>query len=140
MQPLDFRSHTVDGRLNDAISLNLSGWDIADRNRNKGKLKLLSFKKDFIISVMNVPTIRKKSKQEELIGHFNKFKIDILGIIDHKMVHDGDHHKKDKKDNSALIATSATRNANKTPISGIGLLLNRTSSASLAEIKFYSSS
>ena len=89
IQALDFRSHTaVDGRINDAIYLNPSGRDIADRNRNKGKLKLLNFKKDFTISVMNVRTIRKKSKQEELISYFNKYKIDILGIIDHKIVHD----------------------------------------------------
>ena len=54
-KPLDSRSHTtVDGRINDAISLNPSGRDIADRNRNKGKLKLLNFKKNFTISVMNV--------------------------------------------------------------------------------------
>ena len=136
---LDFRSHTtVDVVINDAISLNPSGRDIADRNRDKGKLKLLNFKKDFNISVMNARTIRKKIKREELISHFNKYKIDILGIIDHKIVHD-DPIEYHEKDNSTLITTSATRNANSTPIGGIGLLLNRTSSASLAEIKLYNS-
>ena len=55
IKALDFCSHTtIDGRINDAISLNPSGRDITDRNRNKGKLKLLNFKKDFTISVMNV--------------------------------------------------------------------------------------
>ena len=49
IQALDFRSHsTVDGRINDATSLNLSGRDMADRSSNKGKLKLLNFKKDYI--------------------------------------------------------------------------------------------
>ena len=81
---------------------------------------------------------KKKSKQEELISHFNKYKIDILGIIDHKIVHD-DPIENHKKDNSTLITTSATRNANNAPIGGIGLLLNRTSSASLVEIKPYNS-
>ena len=139
IQDLDFRSHTtVDGRINDAISLNPSGRDIADRTRNKGKLKLLNFKKDFTISVMNVRTIRKKSKREELMSHFNKYKVYILGIIDHKIVHD-DPIKYHEKDNSTLITTSATRNANNTPIGSISLLLNRTSSASLAEIKPYNS-
>ena len=78
--------------------------------------------------------LEKKSKQEELISHFNKYKIDILGIIDHKIVHD-DPIEYHEKDNSTLITTSVTGNANNTPIGGIGLLLNRTSSASLAEIK-----
>ena len=138
IQALDFHSHTtVDGRINDAITLNPSGRDITDRNRNKGKLKLLNSKKDFPISVMNVRTITKKSKQE-LISHFNKYKIDILGLIDHKIIHD-DPVEYHEKDNSTLTTTSATRNANNTPIGDIGLLLNRTSSASLAEIKPYNS-
>ena len=107
---------------------------MADRNRNKGKLKLLNFKKDCTISVMDVRTIRKKGKQEQLINHFNNYKVDILGIVDHKMIHD-DPIEYHEKDNSTLITTSATRNGNNTPISVIGLLLNRTSAASLAEIK-----
>ena len=78
----------------------------------------------------------KKSKQEELINHFNNYKTDILGIVDHKIIHD-DPIEYHEKDNSTLITTSATRHANNTPIGGIGLLLNRTSSASLAEIKPY---
>ena len=60
MQAFDFCSHTtVDGRINDTTSLNPSGRDMADKSRNKGKLKLLNFKKDCTISVMNVRTIRK---------------------------------------------------------------------------------
>ena len=111
---------------------------MADRNRNKGKLKLLNFKKDCTISVMNLRTIRKKSKQEELINHFNNYKIGILGIADQKIIYD-DPIEYHEKDNSTLITTSATRNANNAPIGGIELLLNSTSSASLAEIKPYNS-
>ena len=129
MQALDFRSHTtVDGRINNATSLNPSGRGTADRNRNKGKLKLLNFKKDCTISVMNLRTIRKKSKQEELINHFNNYKIGILGIADQKIIYD-DPIEYHEKDNSTLITTSATRNANNTPIGGI----------ELAEIKPYNS-
>ena len=80
--------------------------------------------------------LKKNKKQEEVKSHFNKYKIDILGIIGHKIVHD-DPIEYHEKDNSTLITTSATRNANKTPIGGVGLLLNRTPSASLAEIKSY---
>ena len=35
---------------------------MADRNRNKGNLKLLNFKKDCTISAMNVRTVRKKKQ------------------------------------------------------------------------------
>ena len=48
---------------------------------------------------MNVQTIRKKSKQEEPINHFNKYKIDIFGIVDHKIINDDPI----EKDNSTLI-------------------------------------
>ena len=51
--------------------------------------------------------LEKKSKQEELINHFNNYKIDMLGIVDHKIIHD-DHIEYHEKDNSTLIATSAT--------------------------------
>ena len=105
---------------------------MTDRNRNKGKLKLLNFKKDCTISVKNVRTIRKKSKPEKLTNHFNNYKTDILGIADHKIIHD-DPIEYHEIDNSTLITTSATRNAKNTPIGGIRLLLNRTSPASLAK-------
>ena len=108
IKPVDFRCYTtVDGRINDVTSLNPSGRDMADRNRNKGKLKLLNFKKDCTTSVMNERTGRKKSKQE-LINHFSNYKTDILGIVDHKIIHD-DPIEYHEKDNSQLITTSATR-------------------------------
>ena len=64
IQALDFRSHTtVNSRIIDATSLNPSGRDTAERTRNKEKLKLLNFKKDCTISVMNIWPIRKKAKK-----------------------------------------------------------------------------
>ena len=88
---------------------------MADRNRNRGKLKLLNFKKDCTISVKNVQTIRNISKQEEVINHFNNYKIGILGIVDHKIIYD-DPIEYHEKDNSTLITTSAARNSNNIPI------------------------
>ena len=82
--------------------------------------------------------LENKTKQQELINRVNNYKIDILGIVDRKIIHD-DPIQYYEKHNSTLITTSATRNANNTPIDGIGLLLNRTSSESLAEIKPYNS-
>ena len=69
---------------------------------------------------------QKKSKEDELLIQVNNYKIDILGIVDHKIIHD-DPKKYHEKDNSTLITTSATRSANNTPIGGIGFLLNRMS-------------
>ena len=82
--------------------------------------------------------LENKTKQEELINRVSNYKIDILGKVDNKIIHD-DPIEYHEKHNSTLITTSATRNVNNTPIDGIGLLLNRTSSESLAEIKPYNS-
>ena len=82
--------------------------------------------------------LENKTKQEQLINRVNNYKIDILGIVGHKIIHD-DPIECHEKHNSILKTTSAARNANNTPIDGIGLLLNRTSSVSLAEIKPYNS-
>ena len=39
---------------------------MVDRNRKKGKFKLFNFKKDHVVSVLNVQTIRRKSKKKNL--------------------------------------------------------------------------
>ena len=44
-----------------------------------------------------------------------------------------------EKQNATFITTSTTTNANYAPIESLGLLVNRTSSAALAEIKSYNS-
>ena len=107
-----------------------------DRKKKKGKFKLLNFKKNYIVSAVNVPTNRRKIKQEELMQLFTKNRIGILGIVDHKIIHD-DPIEYHEKQNVTFITTSTTTNANSEPIGGLGLLINRTSSAALAEIKLY---
>ena len=105
-----------------------------DRNRKKGKSKLLNLKRDYIVSVLNVRIIIRKSKQEELMQIFTKNRIDILGIVDHKIIYD-DLTEYHEKQNVTFMTTSATTNANNALIGGLGLLINRTSSAALTEIK-----
>ena len=104
------------------------------RNRKKEKFKLLKLKKDYIVSVLNVGSIRRKSKKEELKQLFIKNRIDILGVVDHKNIHD-DPIEYYEKQNVTFITTSATKNANNAQIGGLGLLINRTLSAALAQIK-----
>ena len=133
---LDLRSYPTDNdsRIDEATSLNPLGRDVVDRNRKKGKFKYLHFKKDYIVSVLNVRTLRIKSKQEELMQLFSKNRIDILGIVDHKTIQD-DPIEYHEKQNVTFITTSATTNTNNAAIGGLGLLINRASSAALAEIK-----
>ena len=64
---LRFYSSDDDSRINRATSLNPLGRDMADRNRKKGKFKLLNFKKNYVVSVLNIRITWRKSKQEELM-------------------------------------------------------------------------
>ena len=63
-----------------------------DKNRQMEKSKLLNFKKDYIVSVLNVQAIRGKIKQE---GFFSDNSIDTLGKVDHKIIHNDpiEYHK-----------------------------------------------
>ena len=65
---------------------------------------------------------------------FRKNRIDILGIVDYKIIHD-DPIEYHEKQNITFETTSAITNASNAPIGGLGLLINRSSSVALAEIK-----
>ena len=89
-QSLDFSFQPTDeyGRNNEAVSSNPNGRDLVDKNRRKEITKLLKCKKTYIVSVMNLTTLRNEIAQKELIANFTKKKLDILGIVDHKIVHE----------------------------------------------------
>lgn len=127
-----------DSRINETTSLNPPGRDMVGRNRKKEKFKLLKLKKDYIVPVLNVGTVKRTIKKEELKQRFSKNRIDILGIVDHKNIHD-DPIEYYEKQNVTFITTSATKNANNAQIRGLGLLINRTLSAALAQIKPHNS-
>ena len=76
---------------------------------------------------MNVRTLRKTTKRQEIAELASKFQISILGLIDHKIVHDDDETKIEKYGEYTMITTSAWRNKNNASSGGIGLLLNKTS-------------
>ena len=70
---------------NDAESLKPKGRNSSDKIKNKGK-KLLSCKEDIQIATKNIRTIRTRDKICEMVNNFNKYKLNILGIIDHKII------------------------------------------------------
>ena len=52
------------------------------------KAKLLRCKREIIVSTMNVRTIREEYKQLELKYNFESHDLDILGIQEHRIMHD----------------------------------------------------
>ena len=60
--------------------------DLEKRVGNKAKL--LRCKREIIVSTMNIRTIREEHKQLELKYNFESHDLDILGIQEHRIMHD----------------------------------------------------
>ena len=118
---LDLRPYPTDddSRINETISSNKLRRDMVDRNRKK--FQIFKFQ-EWLYCI------------SELMQLFIKNRIDILGIVDHKIIHD-DPIEYHEKQNITFGTTSAITNANNAPIGGLGLLINRSSSVALAEIR-----
>ena len=63
-------------RVNEVISLSPRRRDIVGGNRRK---------ENYMVSVIQVRGIRIKCNQEELLANFNRNRIIILGVVDHKI-------------------------------------------------------
>lgn len=113
--------------------LNPPGRDMDGRSRTKGKFRFLNFKENYIVSVMNLQTIRNSSKHEELSESFSRNRIDVLGIVGHKIIHE-DPDEYHEKENITFIRTSVVGNVNDVAIGRLGLSENKSSSDSFAEI------
>jgi exonuclease III len=85
---------------------------------------------------MNVRTIREQRCREELASNLDRYNIDILGIQEHRIVHD-EPVKYENILGKTLITTSAERNSAGAAVGGVGILLNTHAKASLASIKAY---
>ena len=119
---------------NDGISPNPKERDILDNKYMRAKNKLLKCRKILNISIMNVRTIRLKSKKEELANNMKMNNINILGIVDHKINHT-DKIIYENIGNLTLITSSAWRNSNSASVGGIGIMVDRSSENVITEIK-----
>ena len=97
----------------------------------KFRVKLLSCKRDSQIATFNARTLRADEKCLELVKNFNQCKLDILGINDHKIVHDEPILMKEL-DQCMLITTSAWRNASN---AGVGILVSKDAETAISEVK-----
>ena len=75
----------------------------------KGSNLFNSCKDTITVSTMNVRTIREQRCREELISNLVSYDVDILGLQEHRIVHD-DPVKYEIIQGKPLITTSATRN------------------------------
>lgn len=96
----------------------------------------MSSKKYLQIGTFNAArTLREKEKRLEMARNFKKCKLNILGVVDHKIVHKEHHILIEQLDNCTLITTSAWRNSNGAAAGGVGIVVNNKAEKALAEVK-----
>ena len=122
--------------IDDGVPLNPTGRGKPD-GRDCKRRGLAICKRAFTISTMNVRTIRENRCREELVSNLIKYNIDMIGIQEHRIVHD-DTVKYETILGRTLITTSAIRNKQGAAVGGVGILLNNRALRSLASIKPHS--
>ena len=88
-------------------------------------------KRHIFESTMNVRTLRCKNKMLE-VCLFNQFSLYILGVVDHKIVHDDEeivYYNLNK------ITTSAWRNSNNAAAGSVGILISEIGKKFLAHVR-----
>ena len=130
---LDPGADTDFSKSHDGLSSNLTRRDRPDYG--VGKRKTLLRCKDIItVSTMNVRTIREQRCREELVSNLNTYDIDILGLQEHRIVHD-DVIRYETIQGKTLITISATRNKAGAATGGVGILLNKRAQDALAIVE-----
>ena len=120
-------------QTHDGVPLNPEGRGILDRKRARDKL--LNCKKYSNIATLNTRTIRVKSKQEELAHKCREHSISIIGIVDHKIVHEEDEIMYKEVEDRLLITSSAWRLDNNAASGGLGLMISKATADNLSEVR-----
>ena len=102
---------------------------------NNGRKNLMNYKNYSLIGTYNVRTLRKDEKRSELAENFKRSKLSVLGLVDHKMVHEDEDVQIQHLDGSVLITTSAWRSSNGASMGGVGFVISNLVENSLAEIR-----
>ncbi|XP_015753298.1 PREDICTED: uncharacterized protein LOC107333054 [Acropora digitifera] len=122
---------------NEALSPNpVSGRDEADNHTNR-RSKLVSCKQTLRVATLNVRTLNGVQLQSELVTNFNKQRIDLIGIQEHRIVHDQPIQYQFIQGRS-LITSSAWKNVCGAAIGGVGILLGAKASRALISVRSHS--
>ena len=78
-------------------------------------------------ATFNARTLRTENKRKELFQGFDSQSITILGVIDHKIVHNesDDDIVYNQVNSSLFITSSAWRNDVNAAVGGVGIMINK---------------
>ena len=122
----------------DGVSPNPKGRDTPEKDAS-GR-KLFACTRTTKISTMNVRTLRNDRLREEITVSMDEQNIEVLGIQEHRIVHDdGELIRYENISGKTLITSSAWRNQTTSAAEGgVGVLLGRLAVDALTEAKVYS--
>ena len=86
------------------------------------------------IATFNTRTIRENWRVEELEHHAGKQGIEIVGIQEHRIVHE-DSIRYKQLDKYHLITSSAWRNSAQAAVGGVGVLISKKAEKALSSVK-----
>ena len=139
------RCHTVSSTTHpkgnsevDSLNSNNSERLSTDSEVQETVKSLLKAKKNLIFSTFNARTLRKEQNVEELIINFKKQRINIMGLQEHRRVHEDVPISYEERNGQYFITSSAWRNSQKAAVGGVGLLLDRRAKKALGEVKTFS--
>ena len=103
-------------------------------NNGMKREKFLKVKKPLKVGTLNVRTVRKEGRLDELVYNFEDFGLSILGIQEHRLEHCEDLSYR-SIGKSTFITASCTRNARNSKVGGVGILLSKASYQALSSIE-----
>lgn len=98
-------------------------------------LTFMKPKQTTLISTFNLRTGKDIWRIQELIFHMKNQNISIIGLQEHRRVHeDKDEVKFERIDGHILVTTSAWRNSRQAAVGGVGFLINPYAEKSLCDV------
>ena len=103
------------------------------RNREKGLINCKTYRN---IGTLNCRTLRDVGKREELAYNFVKSNLDILCVVDHKIIHEDNEDKIriEELEDCQLITTSAWKSSIGAAVGGVGIVIGKTAKRALSQI------
>ena len=96
---------------------------------------ILRCRKPIVIASFNSCTARKEERRIELAHCADSCQVEILGIQEHRIVHEEEEIKFEKIEDYHLVTSSAWRNERQASQGGVGLLLSNRAKSALRSVE-----
>ena len=96
---------------------------------------ILRCRKPIVIASFNSCTVRKEERRIELAHCADSCQVEILGIQEHRIVHEEEEIKFEKIEGYHLVTSSAWRNERQASQGGVGLLLSNRAKTALRSVE-----